>query len=85
MEKLNIKTASDLKYWYNENNHGNFFDRKTMAFFGDKMANYGIINNGVIVTLTRRKPVNNGLQGSAYFCAFTAERLTSQERIRRGK
>lgn len=38
-----IKTASDLKAFVQAAGHeSHFFDRKTMAFFGDTMRNYGV-------------------------------------------
>ncbi len=54
----------------------NFFNRKTMKFFGDKMSNYGIrettINtwtdeNLPVFELYRRHAVKHGLTKSAYF------------------
>jgi hypothetical protein len=36
-------TASELKYHVeNEGSNPHFFTRKTMQFFGDRMANYGV-------------------------------------------
>lgn len=66
---MNIKTSSDLKYIYQQNNpNGHFFDRKTMKFFGDTMRNFGVrrTEDGNI-ELYRRKPVMHGLQKSHYF------------------
>lgn len=41
--EMNIKTASDLKYAVeNTGRESYFFDRKTMRFFGDTMANFGV-------------------------------------------
>lgn len=61
-------TPSELKYQYEQANpDGYFFTRKTMKFFGDTMANYGVINHPNGYELFRRKPVNMGLAKSAYF------------------
>ena len=58
------------------------FDHKTMKFFGDTMANYGV-RAGVVDTWTdgkkevwelyRRHPVRHGLNSSAYFDKITFE------------
>jgi hypothetical protein len=60
-------TLAELKYQYQERGNGHFFDRKTMAFFGDTMANYGVRDRGDYWELYRRRPVKHGLQKSAYF------------------
>ena len=60
-----------------------FFDRKTMQFFGDTMANYGCRKATVLThhgthdvwELWRKRPVKNGLKRSAYFCRETFERV----------
>jgi hypothetical protein len=40
-------TASKLKHLYQRNHpNGHFFDRKTMRFFGDTMANFGVLDGG---------------------------------------
>lgn len=50
-------TPSELKYHYQENNPaGHFFDRETMRFFGDKMANFGCRDGGEFWVLYRKKP-----------------------------
>jgi hypothetical protein len=74
-------TVSELKRLYERNNpDGNYFDRKTMRFFGDTMQNYYVVDAGLVKTysskrrvsawaLCRRRPVNGGLVGaSSYFC-----------------
>ena len=39
-------TPSQLKYQYQRHNHdGHYFDRSTMRFFGDTMANYKVIEH----------------------------------------
>lgn len=61
-------TPSELKYQYECNNpDGHFFDRKTMKFFGDTMANYGVavLNDGY--ELFRKKPVKHGVSKSHFF------------------
>lgn len=79
-------TSSDLKYDVEQAGHEPFFfTRKTMGFFGDTMANYGVsgpfeIIGGLgirhqVFELYRRKAVKHGLQDSAYFCAETFMRI----------
>ena len=65
-------TSSELKALYQAAKpDGHFFDRETMKFFGDTMANYGVIrfeHDGVpYATLHRKRPVKHGHQASAYF------------------
>ncbi len=61
-------TPSELKYNYECNNpDGHFFDRKTMKFFGDTMANFKVIKHDDGYTLERKKPVKHGLIKSHYF------------------
>jgi hypothetical protein len=73
---VSIKTASDLKYWHELLNPDSyFFERKTMRFFGDYMANYGVKHHSAYIELYRRKPVNGGLQSSAYFDIATLDRV----------
>ncbi len=73
---------SELKYKVQETGSF-FFTRKTMAFFGDTMANYGVIS--VIINthfqknvkcweLYRKKTVKHGLNASAYFNQETFKR-----------
>jgi hypothetical protein len=60
------------------------FDAKTMKFFGDTMANYGIRETTIttwsgpepveVYELYRRQPVKHGLRSSAYFDKKTFER-----------
>ena len=65
-------TASELKARYLEiKPDGHFFDRQTMKFFGDTMANYGVKlfeHNGIeYAELYRKRPVKHGIQKPAYF------------------
>lgn len=64
----------------------NFFDRKSMKFFGDTMANYGVSAKPVSITqrdgtnvecweLYRKRPVKHGLNKPAYFCTMTFKRI----------
>lgn len=71
--------ASDLKY-HVEQTGSNFFDRKTMKFFGDTMANYGVRSATIetydspavdVWELYRRRAVKHGLKDSAYFSKAT--------------
>lgn len=67
-----------------------FFTRRTMAFFGDTMANYAVAlepvtfadYSGEPVTcwqLRRKRPVKHGLQSSAYFCVDTFRKVSRPE------
>ena len=67
-------TASELKQKVNEAGHdSHFFDRDTMRFFGDSMANYRVRRNTVtkngrpveVWELWRRRPVKGGRQALA--------------------
>jgi len=60
-----------------------FFTCKMMKFFGDTMKNYGVTkiiistnweNDLEVFKLYRRRPVQNGLQTSAYFNSKTFKR-----------
>jgi hypothetical protein len=76
--------ASDLKYEIEKRGTcEHFFTHKTMKFFGDKMANYGVRTakidtysekNVPVYELYRRHPVKYGLQDSAYFRQDNFER-----------
>lgn len=84
-----IRTASDLKFHVEQSGRcPHFFDRDSMKFFGDRMANYGVrkpaplicgygetLRTVQAIELFRRRPVNHGLQESAYFDAVTFERV----------
>lgn len=61
-------TPSKLKRAYQEADpDGHYFDRDTLRFFGDSMANYGVRSAGEYWELYRKRPVNGGLSGSHYF------------------
>lgn len=68
-------TKSDLKH--SVTNTGSFFfDRKSMQFFGDSMANYGLRScNAQTWELYRKNPVKHGLKESTYFDKATYERV----------
>lgn len=78
MRKLKM-TASELKAQYELHNpKGHFFSRENMRFSGDKMSNYYVPVEPVVIEtptgnmvhcyeLQRRKPVKHGLIKSAYF------------------
>lgn len=73
-------TPSDLKYHHlrlNPDSH--FFDRGTMRFFGDTMANYGVKDLGDCYELRRKRPVKHGLKSSAFFDKVTFEHRNSRE------
>ena len=70
-------TPSELKYNV-EQTGSHFFERSSMKFFGDTMANYGVRAKPVTVEtwdsepalcweLYRKKPVKHGLNTSAFF------------------
>jgi hypothetical protein len=65
-------TASELKALHlSREPDSHFWDRKTMRFFGDSMANFGVRRvehaDGPAWQLYRRRPVRHGLQASHYF------------------
>ena len=61
-------TPSQLKAHYLEHRpDGHYFNRSTMRFFGDTMANYRVIDRGNVWELARRSPVSHGLSHSCYF------------------
>jgi len=67
-------TKSDLKYHVTQTGSF-FFDRKSMQFFGDTMANYGVRSyNTELWELYRKHAVKHGLKDSAYFDKITYER-----------
>ena len=80
-------TPSDLKYTILDHNPGSFFfERKTMKFFGDTMANYGVRAKPVTVEnsrgiehtcweLYRKRPVKHGLVDSTFFDTTTFQRI----------
>lgn len=79
-------TPYELKYLVAQTG-SNFFDRASMKFFGDTMANYGC-RSAVIDTydgpvavweLTRRRPVKHGLATSAYFDKETFNRVFKKD------
>lgn len=84
-------TPSDLKYQHEQHQPDSlFFERDTMKFFGDTMSNYTVPRKLVQVKdhhdivhecweLRRKRPVNGGLQTSAYFDATTFERIRGEE------
>lgn len=68
-------TKSDLKY-HVTNTGSYFFESKTMKFFGDTMANYGLRSyNANTWELYRKNPVKHNLKDSAYFDKTTYERV----------
>jgi hypothetical protein len=75
-------TVSGLRKLYERNNPGgHFFDRGTMRFFGDTMANFGVRDGGKVDTysgesvdawqLYRKRPVNGGLVGPCSYFSKT--------------
>ena len=52
-----------------------YFDRSSMKFFGDTMANYGVRDAGDCWELHRKRPVKRGLNSSTYFDKVTYERV----------
>lgn len=79
--------ATELKFNYIQKNQINyFFDRKSMKFFGDTMANYAVSSKTVSIKtysgnlvecweLLRKRPVNMGLQSPSFFDINTFERI----------
>ena len=75
-------TASELKYQYQAHGNGHYFDRGSMKFFGDTMANYYVPSALVKITtysgdikecyqLERRRAVKMGRNDTAYFDTST--------------
>lgn len=61
-------TPAYLKHQYQYHNpDGHYFDRQTLKFFGDTMANYKVTDRGHVWELARKKAVNGGLKTSCYF------------------
>jgi len=74
-------TPSQLKAKYEQNNPGSpFFSRAAMKFFGDSMANFGVLDHEDCgcYELIRRRPVENGLSSSHFFHRKTFERGTKE-------
>lgn len=83
--KTRKMTPADLKY-HVEQTGSHFFERSSMRFFGDTMANYGVRSKPVTVEtwdgerfacweLYRKKPVDHGLTDSAYFSVADYSRV----------
>jgi hypothetical protein len=83
-------TPAELKQKHIEATGSNFFDRKSLAFFGDTMRNYGVRSTPCLVytpsgdvvkcwELYRKKPVKHGLCSSAYFDVATFRRVHSSK------
>lgn len=68
-------TPSDLKYNVETKTDSCFFDRSSMKFFGDTMANYGCRDAGGCWELWRKRSVRHGLNSSAFFDKVTFERV----------
>jgi len=77
---------SDLKHHVSQGTDSHFFERSSMRFFGDTMANYYVPVATVTITtssgavhecyeLQRRQPVKHGLSKSAYFDIKTFSRI----------
>lgn len=83
-------TPAELKQHYLIGNpDGHFFDRGSMAFFGDTMNNYAVRGPVMLETwggpvecweLYRKKPVNHGLQASAFFDTIHFKKRFAKER-----
>lgn len=77
-------TPSELKY-HVEQTGSHFFDRSSMKFFGDTMANYGVRSKPVEIEaysgkytcweLYRKRPVKHNRIESAYFNVETFQRV----------
>lgn len=87
MSKFEKITPTELKRRVIACNHeSHFFDRETMRYFGDTMANFGVSREPVRIKtregevllaweLYRKKPVECGLQSSNYFDVTTYKRV----------
>lgn len=83
-------TPGELKYQYQLHNpDGHFFDRKTMAFFGDTMRNFRVRAACIetmdgsrdVWELYRAKPVKRDLAKPHYFCKSTYKIVYSREGV----
>lgn len=85
-------TPADIKYWLSQRDpKSHFFDRSTMKFFGDTMANYGVRSKPVVITnyldeehtcwvLYRKKPATvSKLKSDTYFDTTTFQVIHSKE------
>jgi hypothetical protein len=73
-------TPSELKYQYQQHNSdGHYFDRKTLEFFGDTMANYKVIDRGHVWELARKKAVKYGLKTPCYFSKVSYDSCSNLE------
>ena len=71
-------TPSELKSRYQATHpHGHFFDRRTMRFFGDTMANYGVRDAGTHWALYRKRPVKHGLDTTHFLDKVTFDETTT--------
>ena len=61
------------------NTGSHHFDRKTMKFFGDTMANYTVRELPDCYALYRKNPVKHGLWSTAYFDKVTFARIYKKE------
>lgn len=65
---MKIKTQYDLKRAVQARGTVSyFFDRNTMAFFGDTMRNYKLVDHAQYYELERRRSVKCGLRDSCFF------------------
>jgi general stress protein 26 len=81
---VQVNSPSDLKYCVESaGREPFFFNKRTMSFFGDTMANYKVIPTEIdgvkVYELARRKPVNHGLDNSAYFDAIHFNRVFKEK------
>ena len=82
---------SELKYHVEQGSDSHFFERRTMKFFGDTMANYGCrqatvkTRDGLVDAweLYRKRPVKHGLKSSAYFAADDYRRVFEETILER--
>ena len=79
-------TPSELKHLVSQGKDSHFFERSTMAFFGDTMKNYGVRSYLAPVTkssgvthicyeLYSKHPVKHGIDAPAYFDSVEFNRV----------
>lgn len=73
-------TKSDLRYYVMQTG-SHYFDRSSMKFFGDTMANYGVRDAGNAWELHRIRPVKHGLTNSAFFDKVTFEKVSNNREV----
>ena len=62
--------------------NSHFWDKETMAFFGDRMRNFGVKKHKNGFELYRRHPVKHGVASSHWFSKDFEHIITTDENIK---